>query len=149
MELKENQIAALFMGAMLDYDKELQRIATLKAELLRKEAAAKKFRTEMVQLKPGQSMIFGFTGDDDGIFVRELTVACGGHYKIELCGAAGASRPSVNNPPSEHDVWPPRKVNSQPTDLPIHASTHQPIHHPVPQPTNPLSTHQSSYPRPH
>ena len=50
MDLKENQIAALFMGAMNDYDKELQRIAEVKAELARKEAAAKKFRTDMVML---------------------------------------------------------------------------------------------------
>lgn len=91
----------------------------------------------MVQLKPGQSMIFSFTGDDDGIFVRELTVACGGHYKVELCGAAGASRPSVNNPPSEHDVWPPRKATSQPANPP----TRQPTNSPTRYPTNSL-THQ-------
>ena len=93
MEVKENQIAALFMGAMVreegetklgkkgdarrpnnifplikdDYDAELRRIAEAKAELQRREAAGKRLRTEMVQMKPGESRLFHFTGDVDGV----------------------------------------------------------------------------------
>lgn len=70
MELKENQIAALFMGAMLDYDKELQRIATLKAELLRKEAAAKKFRT---CFRPRLLCTVTFCANVGALFVLDCT----------------------------------------------------------------------------
>ena len=88
-------VAALFGGELDALEEGILEAAEAERQRLMEGIAATRFARETAVVKVGQSREWTFTGDAvDGIFVRELTVAEGGWYKVELRGASGADRPA-------------------------------------------------------